>query len=316
MAYAPGLREPEALDPSRFLRGDPRRRRRETLIRQLFRGAAVLSVLISAAIVFTLLGRAVGFITGVDLSALWSQGWFPRRAAYDLLTIVGGTMVVGVIAMFVAAPLGLGAAIYLSEYARPKVRRILKPILELLAGIPSVVLGFFALTWISPEIIQRLNEGATLFNMAAAGVGVGILVTPLVASISEDSLRAVPAALREAAYGMGARKRTAVLKVVFPAAISGIVASLIIGISRAIGETMVVALAAGGTGGSARTFNPFDPGQTMTAAMTSLAIGSDQVKGAEFTFESLFFVGLMLFVMTLVLNVLSERFVRKVRESY
>jgi phosphate transport system permease protein len=286
------------------------------MIRRLFRLAAIVSIVISGAIVFTLLGRAIGFVTGVDLSALWTFGWFPRREAYDLLTIVGGTTIIGIIAMLVAAPLGLGAAIYLSEYARPKVRRILKPILELLAGIPSVVLGFFALTWISPQIVQRVNEGASLFNMAAAGIGVGILVTPLVASISEDSLRAVPMALREAAYGMGARKRTATLKVVFPAAISGIVASMIIGVSRAIGETMVVAIAAGGTGGSARTFNPFDPGQTMTAAMTSLAIGSDQVKGAEFTFESLFFVGLLLFLMTLVLNVVSERFVRKVRETY
>lgn len=299
-----------------ILGGDRRRRRREAFIRRLFLAAAVVSIVISAAIIFTLVGRAVQFIASIELSELWANGWYPRRDSFDILTIVGGTLVVSAIAMLVATPLGLGAAIYLGEYAQPRVRRVLKPIIELLASIPSVVLGFFALTWISPQIVQRLNDSAPLFNMAAAGIGVGILVTPLIASISEDSLRAVPNALREAAYGMGARKRTTTIKVVLPAAVSGVVASLIIGLSRAIGETMVVAIAAGATGGSARTFNPFEPGQTMTAAMTALAIGSDQVKGAANAFESLFFVGLLLFAMTLALNIISERFVRKVRQTY
>lgn len=299
-----------------FLHGSSGRRRKETMIKRLFQSAAIISIVISGAIVLSLIGRAVQFITGGDTGALWSKGWFPREGFFDLLTVVGGTLVVTGIAMLVAAPLGLGAAVYLSEYAKPRMRRLLKPIIELLAGIPSVVLGFFALTWISPEIVQRLSEQSPLFNMMAAGIGVGILVTPLVASISEDSMRAVPMALREAAYGMGARKRTTTVRVVLPAAVSGIVASLIIGISRAIGETMVVAIAAGATGGSARAFNPFEPGQTMTAAMSALAIGSDQVKGADNAFESLFFLGLLLFVMTLVLNVISERFVRRVRQTY
>jgi phosphate transport system permease protein len=218
--------------------------------------------------------------------------------------------------MLVAIPLGLGAAVYLSEYAKPRVRRILKPLIEILAGIPSVVIGFFALTFISPEIVRLLFSDASLFNMMAAGIGVGVLVTPLVASISEDALRSVPLALREAAFGLGAHKRTTTTTIVFPAAISGIVASLIVGISRAIGETMVVALAAGASGGSLLSFDPTEPGQTMTAAMTALAIGSDRVKGAENTFESLFFVGLLLFLMTLALNIASERFVRKVRQKY
>ncbi len=153
--------------------------------------------------------------------------------------------------------------------------------------------------------------------MMAAGIGVGILVTPLVASISEDAMTSVPSSpAREASYGLGARKRSTTTSVVFPAAVSGIVASLIIGLSRAIGETMVVAIAAGASGGSSLTFDPTEPGQTMTAAMTALAIGSDQVKGAENTFESLFFVGLLLFFFTLVLNVMSERFVRRVRQRY
>src|SRR5690606_6143150 len=148
------------------------------------------------------------FVSQVEVASLWSDGWFPRRGMYDIKTIFVGTLLVTAIAMVVAVPVGLGAAIYLSEYARPRVRRVLKPILEILAGIPSVVLGFFALTFISPEIVQRLNEQSTQFNILAAGLGVGILAVPLVASISEDAMRSVPLSLREAAYGMGARKAT------------------------------------------------------------------------------------------------------------
>lgn len=298
------------------LSGDRARHRRERIIRRIFFSAALLSIVISVTIVLSLIGRAADFLVNVDKSALFSTGWFPRRGLYDLKTIVAGTFVVAGVAMLVAAPLGLGAAIYLSEYAKPRVRRVLKPVIEILAGIPSVVIGFFALTFISPEIVLRFFPSASFFNMAAAGIGVGILTTPLVASISEDAMRSVPLALREASYGLGARKRTTTMTVVFPAAISGIVASLIVGLSRAIGETMVVAIAAGATGGSLYTVDPLDPGQTMTAAMTALAIGSDQVKGAALTFESLFFVGLLLFLMTLALNVLSERYVRRVRQKY
>jgi len=299
------------------LTGDPRRRRNEAIIKRLFQGAAAVSVVISAAIVFSLIGRAFEFISSVDLATLFSpSGWFPRRGFYDLRTIVAGTLLVSAIAMIVAAPLGLAAAIYLAEYARPPVRRTLKPILEILAGVPSVVLGFFALTWISPEIVQRVFTNATLFNMMAAGIAVGILITPLVAAVSEDALYAVPRSLREASYGLGARKMTTTLRVIVPGAISGIVASMILAISRAIGETMIVAIVSGATGGSAFHLDPTQPGQTMTAAMTALAIGSDQVKGEANTFESLYFVGLLLFLITLTLNILSERFVRRVREKY
>ena len=306
---------PRPLDVG-LLAGDPRRQRREKLVAWVFRGAAIVSVLIGAAIVLSLAGRAFTFLTSVDMGALWSAGWFPRRGLYDIRTLVVGTLVIAGIGMLVAAPLGLGAAVYLSEYARPRVRRTLKPILEILAGIPSVVIGFFALTFISPQIVQRMFSDASFFNMMSAGIGVGILVTPLVASIAEDSMRSVPTALREAAYGLGARRRSTTTKVVFPAAVSGVVAALIVGVSRAIGETMVVAIAAGASGGSALTVDPTQPGQSMTAAMTALAIGSDQVKGADNAFESLFFIGLLLFALTLVLNVVSERFVRKVRQRY
>ncbi len=286
------------------------------MILRAFQLAAALSVLISAGIVFSLLGEAIVFLSNVDLSQLFAGGWYPRRGEFGIATIVTGTMVVTLVGMFVAAPLGLAAAVYLSEYAKPRVRRTVKPILEILAGIPSVVIGFFALTWISPEVIQRFFSDASAFNMAAAGLGVGILVTPLVASVAEDALRSVPQALREASVGMGARKRTTTLQIVLPAAVSGIVAAFIIGMSRAIGETMVVAIAAGGTGGSAFTVDPTGPGQTMTAAMTALAVGSDQVRGTDGTFQSLFFVGLLLFFITLTLNILSERFVRRVRQKY
>lgn len=298
------------------LAGAPQRRRKEKFIYRGFQVAAALSVVISVAIVFSLLGEAIVFLSKIQWSSLLEGGWYPRRGLFGIATILAGTFVVTFVAMLVAAPLGVGAAIYLSEYARPRVRRTLKPILEVLAGIPSVVLGFFALTWISPEIVQRLFTDATAFNLAAAGIGVGILVTPLVASIAEDALRSVPHALREASVGMGARKMTTTVRVILPAAVSGIAAAFILGISRAVGETMVVAIAAGGTGGSSFTLDPTQPGQTMTGAMASLAIGSEQVRGTDGTFQSLFFIGLLLFFMTLFLNVMSERIVRKVRQKY
>ncbi|MEX0789443.1 MAG: phosphate ABC transporter permease subunit PstC [Actinomycetota bacterium] len=298
------------------LAGESRRDRKERIIRALFLGTAALSIVISALIVFSLARETFTFVTQVDLGALWSEGWFPRRGLYDIKTIFVGSVLVTLIGMLVAAPLGMGAAVYLSEYAKPRVRRILKPILEVLAGIPSVVLGFFALTWISPELVQRLNSEAALFNLVAAGIGVGILVTPLVASVAEDAMKAVPKALREASYGMGARKVTTSIKVVIPAAVSGLVAAFIIGISRAIGETMVVAIAAGASGGSLFSLNVFDRGQTMTAAMASMAAGTDAVKGAGLTFQSLFFVGTLLFIVTLTLNMFADRFVRRVRQKY
>ena len=299
------------------LRGSASRRRREGVIRGTFVAAAATSVLISVLIVVSLLGEALNFVTHVDPSLLAERGWFPRRDLFGIPTILTGTLLIAGIAMVVATPLGLGAAIYLAEYASPRLRRTLKPILEVLAGIPSVALGYFALTVISPTTVDPVCPGTTEpFNMAAAGIGVGILITPLIASVAEDAMYAVPRSLREASYGLGARKRTTSLRIVFPAAVSGIVAALILGFSRAVGETMVVAIAAGATGGSLFTVNPCDPGQTMTAAMTALATGSDQVRGATLAFPSLFFVGLLLFGMTLSLNLFADRFVRRVRSRY
>jgi phosphate transport system permease protein len=299
------------------LRGNARRLRRERAMRGLFFAAASLSVVITVAIILSLAGGAIDFLSKVELSTLWSGGWFPRRNLFDVKTIFAGTLIVSLIAMFVATPLGLGAALYLSEYAKPRARRSLKPILETLASVPSVVMGFFALRFISPQIVQRFfGSDVPIFNLLSAGIAVGLLVTPLVASVAEDSMHAVPNALREASFGLGARRRATSLHVVAPAAVSGITAAIILGMSRAIGETMIVAIVAGGTGGSLFNINPLHGGQTMTAAITALATGSDQVRGSGPAYPSLFFVGLLLFIITLGLNLLSERFVRRVRRQY
>jgi phosphate transport system permease protein len=299
------------------LRGDAARHRRERFWRVFFFGAAAFSVVISVAIIFSLAGGALDFLRRVDLSTLWGDGWFPRRNMFDVKTLLAGTLIVSIIAMLVATPLGLGAALYLSEYASPRSRRLLKPIVETLASVPSVVMGFFALRFISPDLVQRLfGSDVPVFNLTAAGIAVGLLVTPLVASVSEDAMHAVPNALREASFGLGAKRRTTSMRVVMPAAVSGITAAIILGISRAIGETMIVAIVAGGTGGSLFTLNPLEGGQTLTAAITALATGSDQVRGSGPAYPSLFFVGMILFLLTLGLNLWSERFVRRVRRQY
>ena len=244
-------------------------------------------------------------------------GWFPRRGLFDISTVIVGTFVVVLIAMTVAVPLGLGAAIYLAEFAKPRVRRLVKPVIEILAGIPSVVLAYFAIAFINPNIVVRLFDPRDrAFSILAAGIAVGVLTIPIIASVAEDSLRAVPLSLREASFGLGAHRTQTTFRVVFPAGVSGIVAALILGMSRAIGETMVVAIAAGAVGGALFHFSPLEPGQTMTAAMAGLSFGSDQVAGNEAAFQSLFFIGAVLFVMTLGLNVLGDKLVNRVREAY
>jgi phosphate transport system permease protein len=299
------------------LSGSPRRLRREAVIKQILFGAAIFSVVVSFLIVYALLSEAWIFIRDIDWSLTWGQiGWFPRRGIYDIPTLLVATFWVTGIAMMVAAPLGLGAAVYLAEYARPSVRKVLKPILEILAGIPSVVLGFFALLWIAPNIVANLGGDGGRGSILAAGIGVGILTIPLVASISEDAMKAVPDALREASAGMGARKVTTTLRVVLPAAISGLAAALIVAVSRAMGETMVVFMAGGAADAAVFTTSPYDGSLTMTAAMASLAKGTDNVVGEGLTFQSLFFVGLILFLITLMLNMIANVFVRRIREQY
>ena len=303
-----------ALPAGISLTGSSARRRRERLVRAVFLGSALTTVVISAFIVYTVLAEAIDFLAQIELSQLVGIGWFPRRGIFDIATLLIGTLMVTVIAMAIATPIGLASAIYLAEYATPRVRRIVKPVIEVLAGIPSVVLGFFALTVITPNLLQPLFEDTNPFNLAAAGIAVGILSVPLVASVAEDAMRAVPMSLREASYGLGAKKITTSLRVVFPAAISGIVAAFILATSRTIGETMVVAVAAGAP--QSRTVDPLDPGGTMTSAMVQLATGSDQITGNSAAFQSLFFLGLLLFVITLCLNIIGETFVRRARQRY
>jgi len=298
------------------LRGTANRRRKEGAIRLILLAAAVVSILVSIGIVLSLVFEAVSFLSQIQLSQLFADGWFPRRGQFSIPTVLAGTLIITGVAIAIAAPIGLASAIYLSEYASRRVRSTVKPILEILAGIPSVVLGFFALRFISPNVVQALFTDAKAFSLLAAGIGVGILTIPLVASISEDAMRAVPLSLREASYGLGSRRLGTSVKVVVPAAISGIVAAMILAISRAVGETMVVALAAGATAGSLFTLNPLGPGQTLTGAMASLAAGSDQVTGNTAAFQSLFFLGLLLFLMTLGLNILGDAFVRRTRQTY
>lgn len=285
----------------------------------VFLVAALISVVISALILFSLFSKGLEFFADVEWNRVFANdAWNPRQNRFSLSTIVVGSLVVTGVAMLVAAPLGLGAAVYLSEYARPRVRAVLKPVIEVLAGIPSVVLGVFALNWIAPEVVGFFfgeREGRT-GSMLAAGIGVGILTIPLMASVSEDAMRAVPSSLRQASAGLGARKISTTLRVVLPAAVSGIVAALILAASRAIGETMVVFIAGGAADSSSFTSNPLDGSLTMTAAMASVATGTDGVKGADLAVPSLYFVGIILFFLTLLLNVIANRFVRRVRQAY
>jgi len=293
------------------------RRRSDTRMRWLFTAAALTTLLITLLIIYTLVKDAWSFFINVPKGDLWTIGWFPRRGMFDIKTLIVGTLIVTGIAMLIAMPLGLGVAIYLSEFAKPRVRKVLKPVIEVLAGIPSVVLGYFAVSFINPNIVLNIVGGANkAFNIASAGIAVGILTIPIIASVTEDALRAVPLALREASYGLGARRVPTVFRVVLPASISGVVAALILGVSRAIGETMVVAIAAGAVGGGLFSTDPFKPGQTMTAAMAALGFGSDQVAGDGLAFQSLFFIGFLLFVLTFFLNLFGDRLVRRVREEY
>ena len=314
---------PPSITPSTLiLRTNSRRRRSDAGARWVFRLAALSTFLVTLLIIGILLVDAVEYLTKLadtddGLGALFDIGWFPRRGIFDVGTLVVGTLIVTGIAMLIAVPLGLGAAIYLAEYARPRVRRICKPIIEVLAGIPSVVIGYFAIAFINPNLVVNLFSDANrAFTLLAAGIGVGILTIPIIASVAEDSLRAVPMALREASFGLGAQRYQTSFRVVVPAGISGIVAAFILGMSRAIGETMVVAIAAGAVGGGLFRLTPLEPGQTMTAAMAALGFGSDQVAGDDLAFQSLYFIGLLLFCMTFLLNFVSDRLVARVREVY
>lgn len=239
--------------------------------------------------------------------------WNPQIGHFGIWPLLNATLMTSSIAMIVALPLGLSIAIYLSEYASHKARSVLKPILEILAGIPTVVYGYFALTFMTPLLRSILGRDIVeIYNTASAGIVIGILIIPMVSSMSEDALSAVPRALREAAYGLGSTKLETAIKIVVPAAISGIVAAFIVAISRAIGETMIVAIAAGA--GPNFTFNPFRPAETMTGHIVRISGGDLSYDSIDY--NSIFAIGLFLFFITLSLNVISQRVVRRFREVY
>ena len=239
--------------------------------------------------------------------------WNPQIGKFGVYPLVNATLMTSLIALIVAIPIGLSIAIYLSEYATEKVRKTLKPILEILAGVPTVVYGYFALTLMTPLLRRIFGFGnVEIYNTASAGIVIGILIIPLISSMSEDALHAVPQSLREAAYGLGATKLETSIKVVLPAAISGVTAAFIVAASRAVGETMIVAIAAGA--GSKFTFNPFEGAETMTGHIVRISGGDLSYKSIDY--NSLFAIGLLLFVMTLILNIFSQYIVNKFREEY
>ena len=291
-------------------------RRFEGIIERGLFLCALLSIATTIGIVVVLAVETVSFLRAVPIGDfLLGTEWTPLFSVprFGVLPLVVGTILVSVIAMLVALPMGLLSAIYLSEYATPRVRSILKPILEVLAGIPTVVYGYFALTFMTPLLRSIFGQGTIeIYNTASAGLVIGILIIPLVASMSEDALSAVPRSLREASYGLGATKLEASVKVVLPAALSGVTAAFIVAISRAVGETMIVALAAGA--GPAFTFNPFKAAETMTGHIVRIS-GGDLSYGS-IDYDSIFAIGLMLFLMTLVLNIISNYIVRRFREVY
>jgi phosphate transport system permease protein len=239
--------------------------------------------------------------------------WSPQIGDFGILPLVNATLMTSLIAMLVALPLGLGVAIYLSEYASARARSILKPILEVLAGVPTVVYGYFALTFMTP-ILRSLfgRDVVEIYNTGSAGIVIGILILPLVSSMSEDALNAVPRSLREGAYALGGTRLETAIKVVVPAAFSGIAAACIVAISRAFGETMVVAIAAGA--GPALTFNPFRGAETMTGHIVRISGGDLSYDSIDY--NSIFAIGLLLFLITLGLNIVSQRVVRRFREVY
>ena len=277
--------------------------------------AALISILTTTGIVLSLVRETVLFFQEVPIGDyLFGTKWTPlfEPASFGVLPLISGTLLITGIGMLVAIPLGIAAAIYLAEYARPGVRKVIKPVLELLAGVPTIVFGYFALTFFTPQILQGLGLDVGVFNALSAGIIVGFLIVPTVASISEDAMSAVPASLREGAFGLGASKLQVTLRVVFPAALSGIVASIVLGISRAVGETMVVLVAAGLV--PYLGLDPREPAETMTAFIGATAKGD--ISTGSIAYKTIFAVGTTLFVITLIMNLISIRFVRKYRQVY
>jgi phosphate transport system permease protein len=287
----------------------------ETIIQAALFIAGILSIMTTLAIVYELGKEALLFFADPDVTLVKFLGttkWQPAIGQYGIWALVSATLVTSFIAMLISLPLGLASAVYLSEYASTRARSILKPILEILAGIPTVVYGYFALLFVTPILRTFLGENLQIYNMLSAGLVMGIMILPLISSMSEDALSAVPRSLREAAYAMGATKVETSLQIVVPAALSGIGAAVIVGISRAVGETMIVAVAAGS--GPNFSFNPLEAAETMTGHIARISGGDLSYNSIDYT--SLFAIALMLFLVTLVLNLISQWVVTKFREQY
>ena len=303
---------PPAADPRVF------RRRRVRPLEQgillLLGAAGAVSVLVTIGIVVTLLSEGADFFSEVSIvDFLTGTMWFPVNDQFGYLPLLAASVEIAAVAALVAVPVGLGAAIYLSEYAREGVRRTVKPVLELLAGMPTVVLGFFALESVTPALVSigALPE-FTVYNGLAAGLVVGLLVTPLVSSLSEDALRAVPRSMREGAYGVGATRRVVATRIVLPAALSGVTASIVLALSRAVGETFIVTLAAGT---QPNLTGDLREGMQTTSAYI-VAVSQGEATRGSITYSSIFAVGIALFVVTLALNLVAVRLVRRFRTVY
>ena len=293
------------------------RRRRvfvERIVHTVLFMCAAVSVLTTAGIVITLVGETIQFFGDVSIvDFLTGTRWTPLFASqhFGVLPLVNGTVAVALVAIVVAVPIGLLTAVFLSEYAPERVRAIVKPILEILAGIPTVVYGYFALQFVTP-ILRELFPQAQIFNVASAGIVMGFMILPMMASISEDAIRAVPRDLRQGAYALGSTKLEVITRVVVPGALSGILAAIILSISRAIGETMIVAIAAGLQ--PKMGFDLLSSMETMTAYIVQVSLGDTQQDTIEF--RTIFAVGTLLFVLTFVMNILSDLLVRRYREAY
>ena len=301
----------------RLVRTPTPRSRFESGVKIALIAASLVSVLTTVCIVGSLLFETLSFFGEVPVfdflfGTKWSPTFAGEQASFGVLPLLWGTLYMSLIALLVAIPLGLLAAIYLSEYAPPRVRKVIKPVLELLAGVPTIVFGYFALTFFTPSILQALGIEVGVFNALSAGLIMGLLVLPTIASIAEDAMSAVPQSLREGAFGLGANRMQVSLRIVFPAALSGIVAALMLGASRAIGETVLV-LVAGGQSPNLG-IDPRESYQTMAAFIASIARGDIPTGSIEY--KTIFAVGFTLFILTFVLNLFSIRLVRKYRQVY
>ena len=289
----------------------------ESVVKFFITLSAFAAILISIAIVFTLLTEAINFFQDPEVTIreyFTATRWTPtfKNPVYGVLPLISSPLYIALIACLISFPLGLFSAIYLSEFASRRTRKVIKPIMEILAGVPTVVFGYFALNWITPNIVQRFIPGSGVFNAISAGIAVGIMIIPTIASISDDALNAVPKSLRMGSLALGSTRRITALKIMLPAALSGIIASFILGFSRAIGETMIVTIA----GGQYPELN-LDPRKamyTITSSIVNVSLG-DTPHGTT-AYNALFALGITLFIMTFVLNIFSDYIARKYRKEY